>query len=210
MAENSKTYFSTDGSIPTVLSKAYSGPFTVDTTTVITARSFDANGNASLPVAAYFRIASSKENHGVRVKYFPGDGWNHMPAFSILQSTHAWNSYEFSLNREQILPLFGKDSSTFGCTLEGYLQIDQPGNYSFYIRSDDGSKLYVDNKELVNNDGDHGVIEKNGSVDLAPGRHLIKVEYYNGSGGFWLDAFYKGPGIPKQIIPANKLYLSAN
>jgi hypothetical protein len=65
----------------------------------------------------------------------------------------------------------------------------------------------VDGKQVVDNDGNHGVQEKTGSVDLKAGKHAIKVEYYNNGGGFWLDAFYKGPGVTKQLIPADKLFV---
>jgi len=207
VAPQAITRYTTDGTVPTKSSKQYTAPFTVDTSTVVTAMSFDTAGNNSQAVTAYYRVAASNQGHGVNVQYFTGFEWNHMPAFSLLQQRHAWNSYEFSLNRTQILPLFGKDTSTFGVIMQSYLQVDQPGSYTFYTRSDDGSKLFVDGKEVVNNDGDHGVIEKNSSIDLAQGKHLVKVEYYNGSGGFWLDVLYKGPGVPKQIIPANKLFL---
>ena len=78
-----------------------------------------------------------------------------------------------------------------------------------FTQSADGSKLFVDGKEIVNHDGDHGVIERTGSAELSAGRHRSSVEYYNGGGSFWLDALYMGPGVPKQIIPANKLSLSA-
>ena len=37
--------------------------------------------------------------------------------------------------------------------------------------------------------------------------HKIRVDYYNGSGGFWLNVLYKGPGIVKQIIGADKLFV---
>lgn len=205
-AQGAVTRYTTDGSVPTPSSREYTTPFKVDTTTVVTARSFDAAGNASQPVTAYYRITTAQHAPGVKVQYFPGLDWNHMPPFSLLTSTHNWNSYEFSLKRDQVLPLLGKDTSTFGIKMQAYLQIDQAGDYTFYTRSDDGSKLFIDGKEVVNNDGDHGVIEKNGSVNLAAGKHLVLVEYYNGSGGFWLDVMYKGPGVPKQIIPANKLY----
>ena len=59
----------------------------------------------------------------------------------------------------------------------------------------------------MDNDGSHGVIGKSGNIDLTAGRHAIRVDYFNSLGGFWLDAFYKGPGLPRQIIPANKLFL---
>ena len=55
-----------------------------------------------------------------------------------------------------------------------------------------------------------GVIEKTGSVVLAKGRHALTVEFSNDGGGGWIDAFYKGPGIPKQLIPADKLFKKSN
>jgi hypothetical protein len=207
MAANAKTYYTTDGSIPTFSSQLYESPFKLDTTAVITAISFDKNGNGSVPVKAYFRFVSTKQNQGVKVQYFSGEnlGWNHMPVFQSLQSSHKWYTYEFELNRETVSSKLSHGNTTFGCILESNIQIDESGLFTFYLRSDDGSKLYIDDKEIVNNDGDHGVIEKNGTVQLKIGLHKIKVEYYNGSGGYWLNLFYKGPGIPKQIVPANKL-----
>ena len=85
------------------------------------------------------------------------------------------------------------------------LEVSTPGEYTFYTTSDDGSTLYVDNQLVVNNDGDHGVQERSGSVSLAKGKHTLKIEYFNGGGGYYLDAKYQGPGIGKQIIPADKL-----
>jgi hypothetical protein len=208
MAASSNTYYTTDGSIPNISSKLYDNPFIVDTTSVITAISIDKKGNSSTPVKAYFRFVSANHMEGVHVTYFSGknSGWNHIPVFQNLQTNSQWNSYEFELNREQVISKLDPSNSTFGCILESNLQIDHSGAYTFFLRSDDGSKVYIDNKEIINNDGDHGVIEKNSSVQLNEGLHRIKVEYYNGSGGFWLNLFYKGPGIPKQIVPANKLF----
>lgn len=60
---------------------------------------------------------------------------------------------------------------------------------------------------VVNNDGDHGVTEEAGNITLDTGRHPIKVEFFNAAGGYWLDVFYKGPGVAKQLVPANKLFL---
>ena len=59
---------------------------------------------------------------------------------------------------------------------------------------------------VVDNDGGHGTIERMGEVALEPGMHKITVDYHNQAGGAWLEVMYKGPGISKQIIPANKLF----
>jgi hypothetical protein len=208
VAENSKTYYTTDGSIPTTSSILYIHPFTLNKTTVITAKSIDAAGNESPPAKAYYRLVTSGKGHGLKAEFYPGPlGWNHLPVFAALTSTHEWNGYEFNLDRDQILSYLAHDSSTFAVVWQGWLQTDQAGQYTFYTRSDDGSKLFIDGALVVNNDGDHGVTERSGALTLSPGRHAIRVEYYNAEGGFWLDAFYKGPGIPRQLIPADRLYL---
>ncbi|MCG8307408.1 MAG: PA14 domain-containing protein [Cytophagales bacterium] len=92
--------------------------------------------------------------------------------------------------------------------VSSYLKIDRPGDYRFYLASDDGSKLYINRRIVVDNDGDHGVLERSGDIKLKAGLALLEVEYFNKSGGTWLDAYYKGPGIPKQIIPADRLFLT--
>jgi hypothetical protein len=144
------------------------------------------------------------------VLFYKGKDWKYVPLFKDLTPVKEWKTYEFALNREQILPLLDKENATFGAVFNGYLQIDKEGEYTFYNSSDDGSKLFVDGAEVVNNDGDHGVVERSGSIKLNVGKHAIRIEYYNGEGGFWLDAFYKGPGLYKQLIPANKLFLEKN
>jgi len=60
----------------------------------------------------------------------------------------------------------------------------------------------------VNNDGDHGVKEASGEITLEAGKHPIRIDFFNADGGYWLDAFYKGPGISKQLISADKLFLT--
>ena len=89
---------------------------------------------------------------------------------------------------------------------ESYLEVLKDGTYRFFTNSDDGSKLYINGIEIVDNDGDHGVRELSGSLELSKGKHLVRVEFFNGGGGYHLDVKYAGPDIPKQIIPANQLY----
>ncbi len=40
------------------------------------------------------------------------------------------------------------------------IEIPATGEYSFYTASDDGSRLYIDEQLVVNNDGLHGMVEK--------------------------------------------------
>ena len=88
----------------------------------------------------------------------------------------------------------------------GTISITEPGKYTFYITSDDGSRLYIDGKQLIDNDGLHGMSEKSGAVDLSPGGHAIIVTYFDNGGGDGLQLAWSGPGIRgKQIVPTERL-----
>lgn len=100
-----------------------------------------------------------------------------------------------------------KRRDAFALRFTGNIQIDQPGKYRFFARSDDGSRIYVNDKLVVNNDGNHGMIEKRGTVDLDAGMHSIVVTYYDNGGGDGLTVSYAGPGIRKRTIPADKLFV---
>jgi len=79
------------------------------------------------------------------------------------------------------------------------------GDYTFYIASDDGSRMYVNGNQLINNDGLHGMSEKSGKVSLTAGTHEIVVTYFDNGGNDGLRVMWEGPGIKKQAIPASAL-----
>lgn len=93
------------------------------------------------------------------------------------------------------------DTDSFAIRFTGYILIETAGAYTFYTTSDDGSKLFIDGTQIVNNDGDHGSQERNGSVTLIPGYHQIEVLFYENGGGQVLEVRYQGPSISKQLIP---------
>jgi hypothetical protein len=206
-AEKGTIRYTTDGKDPDSSSDVYKTPFTLDKTSVVKARSFDERGNSSTLSTAYFRLVKSGQGNGLKTTFHQGNELKQVPVFSKLKKGSSWNSSEFNISRDQINGLLEKDNSSFALQFEGFIQIDTAGKYMFATQSDDGSKLYIDGKQVVDNDGNHGVKEKTGNIELTAGKHAIRVEYYNNGGGFWLDTFYKGPGLAKQLIPADKLYL---
>ncbi|SPE43103.1 PA14 domain protein [Candidatus Sulfopaludibacter sp. SbA3] len=68
----------------------------------------------------------------------------------------------------------------FAIDYNGRFWIQDPGKYNFYLMSDDGSKLYIDGKTVINNDGVHASIERTGAVTLKAGIHHIRVSYFQG------------------------------
>ncbi|WP_206513158.1 PA14 domain-containing protein [Flagellimonas marinaquae] len=98
------------------------------------------------------------------------------------------------------------DSDSFGIRYSGFIQIDTPGTYTFYTTSDDGSKLFINGTEVVDNDGLHSSQERSGNISLTAGLHDITVLFFENGGGETLTVQYQGPSISKQQIPFSKLY----
>ncbi|WP_318309495.1 PA14 domain-containing protein [Flagellimonas crocea] len=98
------------------------------------------------------------------------------------------------------------DADNFSIRYTGFIQIDTQGSYTFFTNSDDGSKLYIDGTEVVNNDGGHGTQERSGSIVLTTGLHDIRVLYFENGGGESLTVQYQGPSLSKRNIPFSKLY----
>ncbi len=92
-----------------------------------------------------------------------------------------------------------------GAMFTGYLDVPTTGMYTLYTESDDGSRLKIGTSTVVNNDGLHGMVEQSGQIALAAGRHSLRVEFFERGGGAGLIVRWVGPGIAKQVIPAERL-----
>ncbi|MDD9937928.1 MAG: PA14 domain-containing protein [Myxococcales bacterium] len=68
----------------------------------------------------------------------------------------------------------------FAIRYAGAFHVAEGGEYTFRISSDDGSKLYIDGKLVIDNDGTHGPKSKKGKVTLTPGDHEMVLEYFQG------------------------------
>ena len=98
-----------------------------------------------------------------------------------------------------------KQADNFALRFTGNIRIPAAGKYSFFVASDDGSRIYIDDQLLVNNDRLQGMTEQGASVDLTAGLHKIVVTYFDNGGGDGLSVTWSGPGIQKQAIPAEQL-----
>jgi hypothetical protein len=198
-----KIRYTTDGSIPTINSTVYDEPFEMTQSGIVKAAYFGINGSQSATTEGYFRVVKNiTENTGVRYKLYQGSNWDKLPDFNAINPFEEGRVFEFTTD-----DMADKISNNTGVVFEGMLHIENEGRYSFTTKSDDGSKLYINDEQIVDNDGDHGVQEREGSVNLESGKAKIRVEYFNGGGGFFLNVTYSGPGVTKQIISPDRLTL---
>ena len=188
--------YTTDGSIPHSGSELYQGPFEMQSSGVVKAAYFGNDGSQSDYSKAYFRVlADATENAGVNYSVYKSKDLKKLPDFASLVPALKGKTLEISL--DEIEDKIGENT---GVVFQGWINIDTDGEYTFATLSDDGSKLFIDQTEVVDNDGDHGVQEREGSINLTKGKHPVRVIYFNGGGGFFLNCLYSGPGVVRQII----------
>jgi cytochrome c len=78
---------------------------------------------------------------------------------------------------------FGGLDENFVIHANGFITARQTINVVFRLVSDDGSRLYIDNKLVVDNGGNHGLDPRDGEMVLKAGKHPFRVEYFQGGGG---------------------------
>jgi hypothetical protein len=136
--------------------------------------------------------------NGLEYSYYHGI-WNVMPAYSQLTPVATGNVLNFDLSPRT-------QNDYFGFEYTGYIYVPSSGVYTFYTSSDDGSRLYIGNTLVVDNDSAHALQERSGTIGLQEGKHSVKVEFFERAGQEILTVSYEGPGIPKQTVPASALY----
>lgn len=98
------------------------------------------------------------------------------------------------------------DENTFGIRYTGFISIATSETYTFYTNSDDGSKLFINGIEVVDNDGDHAPQERSGTIALTPGAYPITVLFYENGGGEELTVEYSSALIARTTLPFTPLF----
>jgi len=100
-----------------------------------------------------------------------------------------------------------RDSAdAYALEFEGYITIPQDGVYTFFVRSDDGARILVDDEQAVINDGLHEMTEASGQAALSEGFHNIRVQFFDYGGEEGLEVSIAGPDLEKQRIPERMYY----
>ena len=73
------------------------------------------------------------------------------------------------------------------------MRIFRAGHYRYSIISDDGSKLWINNRYTINNDGLHGWRNREATKHLRHGWHLVRLEMFERGGHAGMMFRYRGP-----------------
>ena len=186
-----------------VLSVSYSGPG-------ISKQSIPNSALYRVSVATNEAVSSllpavnpSNTVNGLDYSYYEASTYSSVPSFSGLTPVKTGTTSNFDIS-------LANRSNNFSFNFKGYIDVPSDGQYTFYINSDDGSNLYIDNVLVVNNDGLHSERERSGVIGLEAGKHIISVGYFQQQWDKTLSVSYAGPGISKQNIPSKILYRIQN
>nr|WP_228921759.1 ricin-type beta-trefoil lectin domain protein [Streptomyces sp. DH7] len=98
-------------------------------------------------------------------------------------------------------------ASNFVTQVTGNLDVAAAGSHTFRLTSDDGSRLYVDDKLVIDHDGLHGSdLPKDGTVSLTAGVHSLRIEHFEAGGGQQITLAWKPPGatgfslVPNSVL----------
>jgi len=88
----------------------------------------------------------------------------------------------------------GAPRDRFAVRILGTLRAHAPGQYRFRLGSDDGSRLYINDELLIDNDGLHSMRYRENPIDLEAGHHPIEVLFFERTGGAGLHLEWRPPG----------------
>jgi hexosaminidase len=91
---------------------------------------------------------------------------------------------------------------SFAVTYKGYIDVPADGVYTFYLTCDDGGVLKIADRMVVDNDGNHSAIEKNGQVALGKGLQPFALDFIEGGGGYTLKLKYSLNGSEPAAVPS--------
>jgi hexosaminidase len=189
--------YTLNGDDPGSSATIYSTPIPVKGDVTLKAILVLPDGKRSNTVTTNFMMVDPRVN-GVAFKYFGGE-WVMLPDMNALSPLKSGAVFDISLGS---VP---KRWDHYGLQFTCVINIPTGGEYTFYLASDDGSKLFLDEKELVNNDGAHGMVEASGKTTLSTGKHKLEVRYFQQGGAQDLSVSMEGPGMPKQPVPPRLL-----
>ncbi len=200
VSEGLDVHFTVDGSDPIASSEKYSEPVTMKATGVFRARAFH-NGRPVSDVSERRFVlveplpsTKSGKSKGLSRSVYQGD-WNKLPDFGSMTPAETGKTDKVQLGIERF-------PEYTGLRLEGTIELGATDVYRFNLGSDDGARLWIDGELVVDHDGLHGPSGKTGAVALAKGAHVLRIDYFNKTGGAALSLSLASSGKPFVEVPA--------
>ncbi|MCF3963102.1 glycoside hydrolase family 3 C-terminal domain-containing protein [Streptomyces fuscigenes] len=151
------------------------------------------SANGQLPVVdSQYLTPPSGTGHGLQGDYYANKTLTGTPA-----ATRTDAQVDFNWNGAA--PADGVPGTDFSAKWTGTLTPPATGSYTFGLSSDDGSRLLIDGKQVIDNWRDQATHTETGTVTLTAGKPVsVEVDYYQGTGGDEVHLGWQQPGSDLQ------------
>ena len=162
-----------------------------------TVSAVDAAGNSS-PPASIAVTAPPSAAPGLTAKYFDNENFTAQKLVRVDPGVNVdWGTRS---------PVPGVSADTFSVRWTGSILPVANGTYTFYLRADEGARLWVNGVQLVNAWTQAKGIEKTATAKLSSTRaYPIKVEYHDHTGAANVVLSWSSGTLSKQVVPSAQL-----
>lgn len=202
---DAKIYYTLDGSKPDEQSNLYSDPIQINSDVELSAIAVTRTGVKSFASYATFKKVELQDatqpsdlEPGLVIQVLEG-------AIQSLDQIHDLKMIKKMVVQSIEIPKEVPEDH-FALVFIGYIQIPEDGVYTFATDSDDGSRLYINDQILIDNDGLHGMRKIKDHVALKRGLHKFKVEFFEDYYGQDLVVTYKTSEGEEVEIPSSMLF----
>lgn len=139
---------------------------------------------------------------GLRGEYYAGRNFN------TLKQSRTDASVNFNWGAGAPTSAIAADN--FSVRWTGQIQPKFSETYTFYTNSDDGVRLWVNGKALINDWTTYAVKENKGSINLTAGqKYDIKLEYFEAGANAVSSLKWSSKSQAKEVIPKSQLFTGA-
>ncbi|MEU4096889.1 family 16 glycoside hydrolase [Streptomyces sp. NPDC026673] len=96
-------------------------------------------------------------------------------------------------------------TDNFVSQIIGNIDVPESGSYTFRLISDDGSRLFIGDRQVIDHDGLHGAEPKDGEITLTPGYHALHIDHFDRGGGQQVTLQWKPPGAADFTVVPNSV-----
>ena len=133
------------------------------------------------PIKTDYFISADRKGKGLNAEYFNNADLKGTPVLTQYEKTVMFKWGEKAAN-----PQVGK--SNYSIRLTGFLKVDKTKDIEIYTVSDDGVRLFINDKVVIENWGEHGDNLNTYSFKIEAGKeYKLKLEYFQHSGGATLE-----------------------
>jgi len=139
------------------------------------------------------RVYSELAPGGFRVAYYRGTEFSQL----ICRRSERYAVRDYGKDK----PGLWVPRNNWSARWEAILAVPQTAEYSFYLQSDDGARVYIDDVLVVDYWSDHEWVPgKHGKTDLQQGDHRIRIEHYDRVGSAAIRLKWAGGPIPPDSV----------